>query len=447
MMNWRKPIIHGLLRVTGSQIPSCLNKIRGVEFLDREVLYAYQDEKLKRLLRHAYDKVPYYRDLLADHKVVVDGDIRLDNFNSLPLLTKDVIRDQNKNLQAMDASQRKFYDNTSGGSTGEPVHFLQDKQYDAWNIATKLYFNEVLGKAVGDSEIKFWGSDRDILAGSLAVKDRMINWLYHREFFNTYRLGRKELNELIAINNRFKPVVYWSYMESALELARYLAKCPQTFVSPQFVISTIGPLTDDVRSEIETHLKCPVYNQYGSREVGGMSCECASQKGMHTFPWWNRVEVVNEQDQPLSEGEGRVVVTTLENFTMPLIRYEIGDVAIADGYECACGRHSFKLKTVMGRTLGYFKKPDGSLAHSHFLVQALFFRDWIKRFQIVQDRLDHVLIRVEKVVSCTPPEEDLSDINRKTKVLMGDSCQVEFVFVPEIERSTSGKYVYTRCDV
>jgi len=445
MINWRKPIIHGLLRATGSQIPNCLNKIRAVEFLDKEALYAYQDEKLKRLLRHAYDKVPYYRDLLADHKVVVDGDIRLENFSRLPLLTKDDIRRQHKGLQATDASERKHYKNTSGGSTGEPVCFFQDKQYLAWNNATVLYFNEALGKAAGDSEIKFWGSDRDILAGSLALKDRMINWLYHREFFNTYRLGTKELDALIALNNRFKPVAYWSYMESALELARHLAKTPQTFVSPKFVISTIGPLTDDVRCEMETHLKCPVYNQYGSREVGAMSCDCPSQQGMHTFPWWNRVEVVDEQDQPMNTGEGRVVVTTLENYTMPLIRYEIGDVAIADGYDCACGRHSFKLKTVMGRTLGYFKKPDGSLAHSHFLVQALFFRDWIKRFQVVQDRLDHVLIRIEKVASCEAREEDLSDIIRKTKVLMGDSCEVEIVFVSEIERSASGKYVYTQC--
>ncbi len=446
-MNWRKPLIYGLLRATGSQIPGCLTRIRQVEFLNKKDLYALQAEKLKRLLRHAYDTVPYYREVLADHRVVVDDEVHLKNFASLPLLTKEIVRDQGDRLHASDASHRKCHSNTSGGSTGEPLHLPQDKQYLAWNIATVLYFNWALGKDVGESEIKFWGSDRDILAGSLTLKDRVVNCLYNREFFNTYRLGHEELDALIALNNRFKPAAYWSYMESALELARYLAKHPQSFVAPRFVISTIGPLTDDVRSEIQTHMKCPVYNQYGSREVGAMSCECPPQQGMHTFPWWNRVEVVDDQNQAMEHGEGRVVVTTLENYTMPLIRYDIGDVAIADGYECECGRHSFKLKTVMGRTLGYFKKPDGSLAHSHFLVQALFFRDWIKRFQVVQDRLDHILIRIEKVANCEAPPEDQSDITRKTKVLMGDACAVEFVFVPEIERSASGKYVYTRCDI
>ena len=149
----------------------------------------------------------------------------------------------------------------------------------------------------------------------------------------------------------------------------------------------------------------------------------------------------------MEQGEGRVVVTTLENFSMPLIRYEIGDVAVAGGHDCGCGRHSFQLSQVMGRTLGYFKKADGSLAHSHFLVQALFFRSWIKRFQIVQDALDHVLIRVEQAPNIDMPSAEQEDIIQKTKVLMGAQCQVEFDFVEEISRSASGKFVYTLCQV
>ena len=87
-MNWRKPIIYGLLRATGSQIPGYLSQIRRMEFCSKKELYSLQEEKLSRMVRHAYDRVPYYRGLLADHKVVVDGDVRLDNFTSLPLLTK-----------------------------------------------------------------------------------------------------------------------------------------------------------------------------------------------------------------------------------------------------------------------------------------------------------------------------------------------------------------------
>lgn len=446
-MNWRKPVIYGLLYASGSRIPQNLRQIRAFESLDRKQIEGRLTRKLERLLLHAHEHVPYYRELLARHEVVVQGQVQLQNFGSLPLLTKEVIRARGSRLYAADHSRRKSYANTSGGSTGEPVSFIQDRQYDDWNIATKLYFNEMLGKQVGEAEIKFWGSDRDILAGNLTWKDRLINQIYHRRFVNCYRLGQVELDELIALNNRFKPVAYWSYMESALELARYLKQHPTAFHTPGFVISTIGPLTDEVKTEIESSFKCPVYNQYGSREVGGIACQCKHQQGLHAFPWWNHLEVVDQEDQPLQEGEGRVVVTTLENFSMPLIRFEIGDVAVAGGPACPCGKESFQLSQVMGRTLGYFKKPDGSLRHSHFLVQALFFRTWIKRFQIVQDALDHVLIRVERAPGVDMPQAELEDIVRKTKVLMGQRCQVEFAFEKEIKRSASGKFVYTLCQV
>jgi phenylacetate-CoA ligase len=236
-------------------------------------------------------------------------------------------------------------------------------------------------------------------------------------------------------------------MESAFEFAKYLKEHKIEFYPPKVVVSTIGPLTEEVKETIEMGMGCRVYNQYGSREVGVVACQCKEQKGLHTFPWYNYVEIVDEKDQPVEQGEGRIVVTTLHNFSMPLIRYDIGDIAVADGYKCICGRSSFVLEKVLGRTLGYFKKSDCSLVHSHFLVQSLFFRDWIKRFQIIQDRLGHVLIKVQLQENKKAPEKDLDDIIRKTKVLMGHDCQVDFEFVDDISRTQSGKFLYTICNV
>ncbi|MBN2182689.1 MAG: phenylacetate--CoA ligase family protein [Sedimentisphaerales bacterium] len=446
-MNWRRPLIYSLLYASGSRIPQCLKTIKRYEFASREQIEELKNTKLEKLLLHAYNNVPYYHKLLPECDVVKDGKVMLDNFSRIPLLTKEIIRTQSENLYSSDYKNRKPYENTSGGSTGEPVKFIQDKEYDDWNIATKLYFNAVIGKDLGESEIKFWGSDRDILAGNLTIKDRLINRLYNRKFFNSYRLGEKEIKNLIELNNRFKPKAYWAYMESALELANYLSHHELYFHPPEIVISTIGPLTDEVKEKIETNMNCKVYNQYGSREVGAISCQCKKQRSMHTFPWWNHVEILDEHDKSIQNQEGRVVVTTFHNYSMPLIRYEIGDVAVAGGWGCDCGRNSMLLKKVIGRTLGYFKKADGSLVHSHFLVQALFFRDWIKRFQIIQDEIDHVLIKVQLNENASADKGDIEDITRKTKILMGDSCKVDFDFVEQIHRTTSGKYVYTLCKV
>jgi len=444
-MNWRGPLIRFLLYASGNRIGEYLRQIEEYEYASRDKIAELTSSKLRRLLLHAYNNVPYYHDVLHRCGVVTNGQVHLERFTDIPILTKKIIRTENDRLYSKDYRSRKPYENTSGGSTGEPVRFLQDREYDEWNTATKLYFNRILGKDTGDPEIKFWGSDRDIIEGNLTLKDRIKNFLYNRTFFNSYRLGEQDIKELIKLNNKFRPVAYWSYMESAFELAKYLSEHDVEFYPPKIVISTIGPLTEEVKRKIESGMKCKVYNQYGSREVGAVSCQCTEQKGLHVFAWQNYVEILDNRGRPTESGEGEVAVTTLHNYSMPLIRYQLGDVAVSGGYGCSCGRNTLLLSNVMGRTLGYFKKSDGSLAHSHFIVQALFFRDWIKRFQVIQDEIDHILIKVELRENTKPLEEDINDITEKTRLLMGTGCRVDFKFVDNISRSPSGKYVYTVC--
>jgi len=418
-MNWRKPVIYVLLYLTGSKIP------------------AFQEDKLKKLLLHSYKNVLYYHRILREHDVINEKEeVNLDNFDRIPILTKDIIRREGENLYSKDYKKRKYYENTSGGSTGEPVKFIQDKYYDDWNIATKIYFNQILGKEIGEKEIKLWGSDRDIIMGNLTLKDRLINYLYNRKFFNSYNLNKKTIDELIKLNNSFKPSCYWSYVDAAFEFSKIALNKNIELFRPKFIITTIGPLFDDMRNVIEDAFKCPVYNQYGSREVGVIACQCKEKKHLHTFPWFNFVEVVDENDRSVGQGgEGKIVVTTLTNYSMPLIRYDIGDVAIS--------------ANVLGRTLGYFKKADGSLVHSHFIVQSIFFKDWIKRFQIIQKEFDLILVNIELCSGIDAAEHggDVGEIEERIKLSMGKDVRVEFRFVGKIEPSKSGKYIYTICGV
>ena len=446
-MLYRKYLILALLFLSGRRIGQYLKEIQLLEKASADEIKQYTEQKLKKLLLYASRNVPYYNKILAENNVVIGETVRLENFSHIPLLTKDIIRQQGENLYSKDHKHRKSYMNTSGGSTGEPVCFLQDKEYDDWNNATKIYFNNVLGKQLGEPEIKFWGSDRDILEGTLTVKDRLINLLCNRKFFNSYQLNDLLLRDLVELNNKFKAKAYWSYMESALELADFLSSNNIPFYSPEIVISTIGPLTQPVKEKIEAGMGCKVYNQYGSREVGVIACQCKEQKGLHTFPWWNHVEVVGADGNTVENGQGNVVVTTLHNYSMPLLRYEIGDVAVMGSNNCLCGRKTVVLDNVIGRTLGYFKNADGTRVHSHFIVQALFFRNWIQRFQVIQEAFDRVVILIEPKDGAKPNEDDLADIKSKTQVIMGSDCAIETRIVDKIERSQSGKFVYTICKI
>ncbi len=443
-MNWRKPILRILAAAQGTRIFPYYREILSYKTASREEIRRRTNEKLRRLLLHSWRQVPYYRDVLTRCGVVRNGTVELERFTQIPLLTKEIIDRQADRLHSEDHRRRRSYSNTSGGSTGRPVQFLQDKRYDQWNIATKLYFNANLGKDLGQRELKLWGSERDILQGTVGLKERLINFFYNRRFFNCYRFGTEQIESLIRLNNQFKPVIYWSYMEAAFELARYLQDHPRPFYSPQCLISTIGPLTEQVRATIESALGCRVYNQYGSREVGPIACQCTEQKGLHSFPWWQYLELIdNDSGLPIAEGQGQVVITTLENYSMPLIRYAIGDAAALDAGACPCGVQTPILKEVLGRTLGYFKKADGTKVHSHFLVQALFHKRWIRRFQIIQTDSNRVVFRIENARPQEPPNSDLEEIAEKTRILMGPACRTEFEFVESIQPTAGGKMMYT----
>jgi phenylacetate-CoA ligase len=450
-MNWRKKLILAGLYLSRSKIQKNLQFIESIEYRTKEEVKKVQKDRLERLLLHAHINVPYYDRILKECGVIDNEKVNLNNFEKIPLLTKDILRKEGKNLYSRDCNKRKPYKNTSGGSTGEPVLFIQDKYYDEWNIATKIYFNKMLGKDIGDKEIKLWGSDRDIIMGNLMLKDRLINYLYNRRFFNSYNLDEKNINDLIKLNNKFKPSCYWSYVDAAFEFSKIILDKKIGIVKPKFIITTIGPLFDDIRDVIEDAFKCPVYNQYGSREVGAIACQCKEKKHLHTFPWFNFVEVVDEDNKNVrKKEEGKIVITNLANYSMPLIRYDIGDVAISTGYEiCDCGRNFFSLEDVLGRTLGYFKKMDGSIVHSHFIVQSMFFKSWIKQFQLIQNDYNLITVNIElqNQIDTTGYKEEIAEIEDRIRFVMGEDIMINFRIVDKIKPSKSGKYIYTLCDV
>jgi len=433
MMNWRKPIIFALLTATGSKIPLILKEIERINNSSKKEIEEYQKNKLERILLHAWRNVPYYTKVLTKAKVVVEGKVFLENFDKIPILTKDIIRKEGKNLYSKDYKTRGFYENTSGGSTGEPVRFIQDKEYDEWNNSTKIYFLKKIGKDLGEKEIKLWGSDRDIIKGNLTFKDRGINFLYNRKFFNCYNLTEEKMIDLVKLNNSFKPTSYLAYVDGVFEFAKYCYKYNIALIRPKFIITTIGPLYESNRKIIEKVFGCKTYNQYGSRETGAISVEWKN-KELNVFFWKQLIELMGKSK------EKKIVITSLDNYSMPLIRYNINDVATIGTLSYFIGKTKSYLTMgqVVGRTLGFFKMRDGTLKHTHFIVQQLFFKNWVKKFQIIQKDYDLILIKLVGTKN-----NNMGEIERTIKLLMGQKCKIKWQFVNKINPTKSGKYLYT----
>jgi phenylacetate-coenzyme A ligase PaaK-like adenylate-forming protein len=446
-MNVRKPIIYILLYAGGSMIPKRLKEIRQWEQAGRHEIAEWSQAKLEKLLAHAYQNVPYYRKVLEESEVVVGGTVQLEHFSRMPVLTKSIIRREWNNLHSQDYQARKPYENTSGGSTGEPVRFIQDKEYSDWNIANKIYYKRFAGQEIGEKELRLWGSERDLLEGKEKFSIRLRNWLYNRMELNAFKISPEDMFRFVEVINRVRPTWIESYVQAITDFSRFIRENDLHIYPPKGVLTSAGTLYPEMRQTIEEAFGCTVFNRYGGREAGDMACSCEKQEGLHVSVWNSHLEILNDHLAPAGPSEtGRIYVTTLNNYSMPLIRYDIGDMAVAGANQvCSCGRSTPTLEKVAGRHMEAFRTREGKIVPAEFFIHfvgVVFNQGYIGKFQVVQEDYDDILIRVV-VRDQANFERHSGQIVESIQTVMGPDCRIRFEPVEDIETSASGKYLYT----
>jgi len=417
----------------------------------REYLRQFEEEipvdatasELRRLLHHARANVPYYRNLIADGPLSDP----FETLGRMPLLSKDLIRRESSRLQSTDIGSRKWYFNTSGGSTGVPVRLVQDSAYMARMKAVALLFSHLAGRDFGQPEVRVWGSERDILQNGQGAEAWIRSHLSNTTTVNAFRMTREVMIDLIEMLNRRPPRLLLSYAQAAYEVAAF-AEREHISVRPQrAVMTSAGTLFPFMRETIERVFGCRVFNQYGSREVGCMGCEVPQCDGLWVPPWSVYIEVVDDAGNPVPDGtEGELVMTLLTNYAMPLLRYRIGDRgALAPAGTGWQGEAARVLQRVTGRNVDAFRLQDGTVIDGEYFTHLLYFRDWVSRFQIVQKDHSSILVRV---VRCGEQPADAEvQITSGVRAIMGSTCRVDFEYCDEIETAASGKYRYTISEV
>ena len=439
----RKYIYDAILKLRGLDYGSEYLEIKNLD--DVEKLSKFQEKYLKNLLFHAYKNVPYYRRVFENARCVHNGVVDLSKFNKIPMLTKEIIR--NEEILSIDYTTRKSYYNSTGGSTGEPIKFIQDDQYHKWKNATnKYYYQDMLG--IDEEKVKkivLWGSERDLFTGSIGLKTKIGVWLTNTIFLNSFRMTKEDMENYIKIINLHKPDLIRGYTGPLYELCRYAEKRNMTIFSPKILICAAETLTNEMRQKIETVFGTKVYNFYGSRETASLAGECKYGL-MHIFLFNDYVEILDNKNKPVKKGkEGRVIVTNLHNYSMPFIRYEVGDMAILGPEKCKCGSPLPTLKKVTGRITDHFIKEDGTIIPAEFFISffgVFWNKGLIKKFQVIQE--DYKKIRILIVQAGNIDKSEKKFIEDKIKVAMGEDCEIAWDFVEDIPKTKSGKYIYTK---
>jgi phenylacetate-CoA ligase len=245
----------------------------------------------------------------------------------------------------------------------------------------------------------------------------------------------------------FQPDNILAYASSIYLFASFLR---QAGLKPNYplrsIISSAETLTDAMRAEVEKCFGAPVYDRYGTREVGAIASECDHHAGLHLHALDHYVEVVDfETGQRIWDKPGRLLITLLTNYAMPLIRYDIGDVGILTEDFCTCGRAAPLVKKLLGRSSDFFVSPSGRLIHGEYFTHALYGHRGIRQFQFVQETPTLYRLRIVKSADFQP--SSLEAVKRETELVLGQSAEIRFEFVENIPSAASGKWRFTVSNV
>lgn len=395
-------------------------QLSAVETTDVE---AYSRQALGRLLAHAAEGNRYYARFAAN------GTLRLED---LPVLTKSTIRREFEALQSPRPGARTFF-NSSGGSTGAPQTFLQDRHFASWTETTVKYYFRAFHGIDHDRvrKVVLWGSEREIFQ-QRERKAQVVNWLTNTLFLNSFRAGDDEWLRYVDRINAFRPYFIRGYASSLYELAKFIEQRELRIHPPRFVYSSAEMLRPFMREQIERVFGSKVYDFYGSREVGAIAGEC-HEGSRHVFTFNNWVE---------SAPTGELLVTNLHNYSMPLIRYEIGDTGRLASRPCGCGSTLPHLADLTGRVTDHFVRSDGAVVHGEYFTHLFYERPWVAGFQANQlapTEVEFLIVR-----DGAEPQEELDEIAAKVRLAMGDDCSVTWKFVEEIPKTEHGKHLFTR---
>lgn len=445
----RLGVLKGHELITGRHVLARLQELNRTQWLPCDELMALQRRKLQRVVSYAYQYVPYYRRVFDQVGFHPDDLSRNpDRFLQLPLLTKELIREHWDDLQTTEpARRRQLSIVTTSGSTGQPLTFMQDNDFRDSVTADIQRHLGWAGWTMGQPHAYIWGANFEV-STQQALRTRLLDWTWNRFLTNAFLLTDESLAAFTAQVRRRRPKLLFGYASSLHRFAQFVREKGYTDIRFEGVFSSAEVLLPTVRQVIEETFGCRVFDRYGSKELGGIACECAAHTGLHISAENNYVEILRD-GRPATPGEqGDIVVTNLNNLGMPFIRYLNGDLgAWYVGPACPCGRAAPMLAPVQGRIVDSFKTRDGRTAWAGFAGAGYspLAHPSIKQFQVVQKSLDLMIVRLVRAGEIPPSV--LDTLTQTIHTAFGENVEVRFEFPDEIPVLPSGKHRYAVCEI
>ena len=425
-------------RLKGHTTTRVLRSLEKSQWMSPQELETLQLRRLRRLLSHAKQHVPYYRNLFAELNFDVDQVETLAALTQLPFLTKKIIREHSEALKSAVPDRLARFN--TGGSSGEPLIFYIGNERVSHDVAAKWRATRWWGVDIGDPELVLWGSPIE-----LGAQDRVRIWrdkLLRSSLLPAFEMSEQKLGEFVREIHRLRPKMLFGYPSAFARIADYAQRHAINMkdVGVKVVFVTSELLYPEQRTAIEQCFDSRVANGYGGRDAGFIAHECPAGN-MHITAEDIIVETIDAQGQPVAKGSsGEIVVTHLATRGYPFIRYRTGDMGILSDQSCLCGRGLPVLQEVQGRTTDFVVSQSGNVMHGLALIYILRDIESIKEFKIIQESTDRT--RILLIISEAFTNSDQEKIIAGFKDRLGASVTIDIEQVDTIPVEKSGKFRY-----
>jgi phenylacetate-CoA ligase len=413
------------------------------EYWSREKLEKHQLLQLRKLLYHAYENVPYYRSVFDERRLSPDDVKTLDDLRKLPYLTREIIRDNLKNLVARNYSESKLRFITTGGSTGVPLGFYRDERecgIKEGAFITNMWHR--VGYKLEDKCVVFSGH---VVRSAEKGKFWEYDLLNNRVFFSSYHMTDKNLPRYIEEIRRIKPDFIHGYPSVIAILARFMKENSiEPFPSVKAVLCGSENIYQPQRDLLEEVFNCRAFSWYGHTEQAVLAGECECSTCYHIFSQYGITELIGKDGELVTDEDdvGEVVATGFINYAMPFIRYKTMDLGVHTCQRCECGREYPLLKRVEGRLQDLIVTKDGGLISLTALIFGQHFHAFsrIKDMQIEQERKGEITMRIVKARGYSDKNE--KEMFQRIQEITGNQLHVQFEYVDEIPRTRMGKRLF-----
>lgn len=407
------------------------------QYLRADDLQAVRDRKIRLLVAHAYGRVPYYKRLFDQAGVAPEAIAGYGDLPKIPILTKRTILDHEADLLASPWRGRAFQRKTSG-STGMTLHFKKEADALAANDAVMYRCYGWYGIGVGARQARFWGVPVDWRP---RLRERLKDLVANRVRISAFDLSPSTCAREYRRIRRFRPDYFYGYTSAIYAFATICAELglPLDRLPLKAVICTAEKMYPHHRTALEQAFSCPVVDEYGSSENGVISFQCRLGR-MHMMSDHLAIEFVDEAGRAVGPGQtGRIVITDLASYLMPLIRYDIGDVGNSSEASCGCGITLPLMEIVEGRKEDFIRTQSGTLVHAAYLCYTLK-DDAVREFKMYQKSRDSLLVQIVKSPRFT--EESERALDARLRTALGDRIAIRFEYLESIPREVSGKLRY-----